>query len=98
MSEKTNSTSKALNQVITNSLKEANDTDHVTSITFPALGRGFNNFSPKLVAKLMFQCVSNFEDNLGSEPKIRDVRFAIYPGDDEAVEVRTCMYQRCLSP
>lgn len=72
---------------MTSSLQEAHEKRDVQSITFPALGRGFSNFKSDNVAKLMFQCVADFEESLGTEPTVKDVRFVIYPGDEEGVEV-----------
>ena len=81
---------KVLHQIISASLKEAHETNDIHSITFPALGRGFNNFPAQTVAKVMFKCVADFEENLGSEPTVKDVRFVIYPADEEAIEVWSC--------
>lgn len=72
---------------MTSSLQEAHEKHDVRSITFPALGRGFSNFKADNVAKLMFQCMADFEESLGTEPTVKDVRFVIFPGDEEGVEV-----------
>ncbi|CAC5406575.1 unnamed protein product [Mytilus coruscus] len=77
---------KVLKQIVTSSLKEAHEKRDVQSITFPALGRGFSNFKADFVAKLMFQCVTDFQESLSTEPTVKDIRFVIYPGDEEAVE------------
>ncbi|CAG2189265.1 PARP10_14_15 [Mytilus edulis] len=74
---------KVLKQIVTSSLQEAHEKRDVRSITFPALGRGFSNFKADNVAKLMFQCVADFEESLGTEPTVKDVRFVIFPGDEE---------------
>lgn len=74
-------------KIVSSSLKQANETDNVQSITFPALGRGANNFPAKILAKIMFQCVTEFEEGLGTELTLKDVRFVIYPTDEDSIEV-----------
>lgn len=76
-----------MKKIVSESLKQANETDHVQSITFPALGRGGNDFPAKILAKIMFQCVTGFEESLGTEPTLKDIRFVIYPTDEDSIEV-----------
>jgi O-acetyl-ADP-ribose deacetylase (regulator of RNase III) len=76
-----------LKKIVSGSLEQANETDNVQSITFPAIGRGANNFPAKILAKMMFQCVTEYEESLGTEPTLKDVRFVIYPTDEDSIKV-----------
>jgi O-acetyl-ADP-ribose deacetylase (regulator of RNase III) len=76
-----------LKKIVSGSLEQANETDNVQSITFPALGRGAKKFPAKILAKMMFQCVTEYEESLGTEPTLKDVRFVIYPTDEDSIKV-----------
>jgi O-acetyl-ADP-ribose deacetylase (regulator of RNase III) len=53
-----------LKKIVSGSLEQANETDNVQSITFPALGRGAKKFPAKILAKMMFQCVTEYEGHI----------------------------------
>ena len=71
---------------MSNSLMEAHHRDK-TSVAFPSIGTGKRRFPPHLVAVIMLEGVIKFSRRYKGRTSVKDVRFVVFPTDDEIVQV-----------
>ena len=71
---------------MSNSLTEAHHRGK-TSVAFPSIGTGQRRFPPHLVATIMLEGVIKFSRLHKGRTSVKDVRFVVFPTEDETVQV-----------